>query len=373
MIPHFILRQNKGEYLIIRMGDEFHIIDCSEALTREKRLAVLESGCTPAQMQEMGLSGMTIPKSDIEALTVTGCAFQDDVIFYLSKKKLAFWFPKAYEQKKVDDFFRGIPRKQVKTRTRLKGGKNIDWRLKEQDEVCYQKLRPVGWVYNSLCVLICVYPFILNSLDIRFHGWLVFGMCLIAVVLDIVLPEYFSIIFYEDRTKRRIKIGGGRRAIRTRSIRLGPGMAGIIVMFGIVCDVHYNLVEQQVLLPALIMAAVGMILLVLFCREFQEELKERAAALLVYLCMAFAFNYLAFVPHFNYALAQEPNVMAAPITDRHISAGNSTSYYCTVMLPNGREMDVQVSSTEYGSLEPGDTLDIQYGTGFFGIEYAIDG
>ena len=95
MIPHFTLQRGKMEYLIIRMGDEFHIIDCDEALTKEKKRAILESGCTPAQMQQMGLSGMTIPKSDIQALTVTGCGFQDDVIFYLNKKKLAFWFPQA--------------------------------------------------------------------------------------------------------------------------------------------------------------------------------------------------------------------------------------------------------------------------------------
>ena len=41
MIPHFILRQNKGEYLIIRMGDEFHIVDCNESLTKEKRNTIL--------------------------------------------------------------------------------------------------------------------------------------------------------------------------------------------------------------------------------------------------------------------------------------------------------------------------------------------
>ena len=86
MIPHFILRQNKGEYLIIRMGDEFHIVDCNESLTKEKRNTILEYGCSPAEMLQMGLSGVTIPKSDIPALTVTRCGCQDDVIFYLKNR-----------------------------------------------------------------------------------------------------------------------------------------------------------------------------------------------------------------------------------------------------------------------------------------------
>ncbi len=87
MIPHFIIQKGKQEYLIIRSEDAFHLIDVNEALTREKRSTILESGCTPEQMQQMGLSGMTIPRGDISAVTVTGCGYQDEVIFYLGKRK----------------------------------------------------------------------------------------------------------------------------------------------------------------------------------------------------------------------------------------------------------------------------------------------
>lgn len=374
MIPHFTLQKGKEEYLIIRMGDEFHIIDCNEALTKEKRLAILEAGCTVAQMQEMGLSGMTIPRSDIQAITVTGCGFQDDVIFYLGKrKKLAYWFPKAYEQKKVDDFFRGIPRKQVKSRRRWKGGRNLDWRLKEQDDALYQKLRPVGWVYNLLCVLLCVYPFIRMEVHLNFHGWLVLGMCLIAVGLDVILPEYFSILFFEDKDIQRRQHGGGRKVLKTRSICLGYGLVVVLMIF-IMFSSKYNTVpDGQRLKVSLILTVAAFAGLLLLCREFQELLKENFGLLLTHMIFALALNWLILVPHFNHAFGCELTPFTAVIVDQHISDKQSDSYYCTVSLPDGRELDVQVTRTEYESLKPGDTLDLQFGTGFFGIEYAIDG
>ena len=249
----------------------FHIIDCDEALTKEKRNAVLESGCTPAQMQEMGLSGMTIPKSDIKALTVTGCGFQDDVIFYLNKKKLAFWFPQAYEQKRVDDFFRGIPRKMVKTRYRLKGGKHIDWRIREQNYETYRKLRVVGWIYNLLCAAIIIVPLVMGKLSLVPIGWCVLGMSVIAIALDFFLPEYFTILsIHDDRrfTKRKY----GQRQPKTRAINLGWGLLSVVLFFGLVCGGAYNFFDDFRVFPAALisMLVIGVPLL-LFVREFMEH------------------------------------------------------------------------------------------------------
>lgn len=370
MIPHFILQKGKQEYLIIRMGDDFHIIDCNEALTKEKRFAVLESGCTPAGMQEMGLSGMTIPKSGIKALTITGCGFQDDVIFYLSKQKLSFWFPQAYEQKKVDDFFRGIPRRMVKTRRRLKGGRDLDWRLKEQDDATYQRLRPVGWVFNLLCAVVCIYPFVIQRLPMKLHGWLVLGLCLTAVALDIFFPEYFSLILVDRHSVTKKRRKGGTRYLKTRAIRLSIGLMPVVGFFALLCTLDYHMVDWlRVLPPSLILTAVVYALLFLFCREFQEHLVEGL------FCMVFALilNFGGLVPYVNHCLGPELTPITAPIVDQHISGGRTTSHYCTVALPDGRELDVLVTGAEYDSYEIGDTMDLRFGTGFFGIEYAIDG
>lgn len=372
MIPHFTLQRGKLEYLIIRMGDEFHIIDCDEALTREKRFAILESGCTPAQMQEMGLSGMTIPKSDIKELTVTGCGFQDDVIFYLNnRKKLAFWFPQAYEQRKVDDFFRGIPRKMVKTRYRFKGGKNIDWRIREQNFELYQKLRPVGWVFNILCAATILVPLLLRRLLLRPIGWCVIGLSVVAIGLDLFLPEYFTIMSIQDSDRFSDRKYGQRKP-QTRAINIGFGLFCAVGFFALACGGEYCFFDDFRVLPvALISVLVIGIPLLLFVREFMEYF----TGWLVTLVLILIFNGFAFIPHFNHVLGPELTSCTATVVDTHSSTSSKghDRYYCDVVLPDGRELDVEVSGKEYDAAEPGDTMTLQVGTGFFGIDYAIDG
>lgn len=368
MIPHFTLRRGKQDHLIIRMGDEFHLIDCNEALTKEKRFVILESGCTPAEMQEMGLSGMTIPKSDIRALTITGYGVRDDVIFYLNQKKLAFWFPEPVDQKKADDFFRGIPRKMVKSRFPIKGGKNADWRIREQNYQLYKKLRPVGWVWNVLCPLVLFLPPLIVR-PIRM-GWTVVGLSMIAILLDIFLPEYFSIVWFQEDSRKGKKYG--QRPPQTRAVNLGIGLLILAAGFTLYIGGTYHLFDTFATFPvALAVTAVVCILLLVFAREFRENF----SAWLLTILFALIFNWAAFVPHFNHVLGPEPTPCTLPIVDTHIntSGRGADHYYCTVLLEDGRELDVKVSREEYEGTQVGDTLDVQIGTGFFGIDYGLDG
>lgn len=361
MIPHFILRQNKGEYLIIRMGDEFHIIDCNEALTKEKRNTILEYGCSPAEMMEMGLSGVTIPKSDIQALTVTGCGFQDDVIFYLGKKKkLSYWLPQAYEQEKMDDFFRGIPRKMVKTRRRLKGGKNLSWREREGNPETRRKLRPIGWIMNTLGVGLALLP-LLVRIPLGLHGGLVFVFCTAEVFLDMLFPEYFSLLI-EGKKERRENEG------LWVNLSFGMFLAMIPLLLRIGVSIH--LFDEFRFLPmALVMTLVTGAVLFLFCREFREEWGTG-------LCMmffVFVMSWMAYAPLLNHVLGPEPTPVTATIINQHTSGGKKTYYYCDILLPDGRELDVEVSRSEYDAYQIGDPMNLKLGEGFFGIEYAIDG
>ena len=372
MIPHFELVQGKSRFLVFRLGEDFHIIDCNEALTKEKRFAVLESGCTPDQMRDMGLSGTTIAKLDLTAITVTGCGPQDDVIFYLGKKKLGYRFAMSYEQKKVDDFFRGIPRKQYKTRYRLKGGRDLDWRLKEQDEAKYQKLRPVGWVYNSLCALIWLIPVVMQKLNLALIGWLVIGLCLVGVALDAVFPVYFSIIVIDGQPSELKWPRKARKKLKSRSINLGYGMLGTLLLFGIACNDQYQVLQEGLLLKMALLPSLVMALLLVFsCREFQEH-QEAFALLLLSAVIAVMLNFAAFIPHFNHILGPETESYEPPVVDKYSISGKNTSYYCEVQLPDGQIVRLNVTRAEYERLEMDDTMELQYGAGFFGLEYIID-
>ena len=113
-------------------------------------------------------------------------------------------------------------------------------------------------------------------------------------------------------------------------------------------------------------------LVTFLCREFLEH-PEGGWLFLFNLFFAFALNCAVLIPYVNHVYGPETTSLTLPVTDQYISSDRSgTRYYCTVTMPDGREKSIRVSKAEYDSYELGDMMELQYGEGFFGIEYAID-
>ena len=358
MIPHFELVRGKDRFLVFRLGADFHIIDINEALTREKRFAVLESGCTPEKMQEMGLSGTTIARSDLTAITVTGCGPQDDVIFYLGKKQLGYRFAMAYEQKKVDDFFRGIPRKQYKTRYRFRRG--LDWRAREQDLRLMPKFERIGLVYNTLCWGVFLGMLFTERKMFAVLFWAILVLVALGVFLNAAYPLYFAFYWYKGDNSKR---GKGK------AVHIG---LGIMIMFcaAVLRNPYVVLDWQKLIVPALVLGAVFGIGLYFLCRECREDV----SAWLVSLLLTVVFSGAVLIPHVNHMLGPELQVQSASVVSKSKTSGRRGAefYHVTLRFPDGDECTMKISYQQYQKVEKGDLWDVQVGEGFFGIEYAID-
>ena len=360
MIPHFELARGKERVLLFRMGEEFHIIDINEALTKEKRFAVLESGCTPAEMQEMGLSGMTIPRDDLNAITVTGCGPQDDVIFYLGKKELSYRFAVAYEQRKVDDFFRGIPRKQYKTRRRLRGGKGLDWRMREQD---FQKLpmfRRIGIAWNALCGLVIAGMLFTSREMFPIWFWVVLGVLFSGVYLNSRFELYFA--FYEYK-------GDSYDRKKGKVTHIGYGIL-LSILCLLVRSPYVVIRVQELIIPSLVLGGVLWLSLCFLCRECREDVLGWVLSL----ALVLMFVGGAVIPHVNHVLGPEPQTQVGTVISKQSSRGRrgGTHYQVNLRFPDGDKCGIDVSKMEYEAIQAGHTMDIPVGEGFFGIEYAID-
>ena len=358
MIPHFELVRGKERFLVFRLGADFHIIDINEALTREKRFAVLESGCTPAQMQEMGLSGTTIARSDLTAVTVTGCGPQDDVIFYLGKKQMSYRFAMAYEQKKVDDFFRGIPRVQYKTRYRFRRG--LDWRAREQDLKLLPKFSRIGTAYNILCCGVTVGMLIREWRLFALWFWVVLALVALGVYLNAAYPLYFAFYWYKGDDNRR---GKGKASY------IGFGL--FVVLMAAVLRAPYVVLDwQRLIVPALVLGAIFGIGLYFLCRECRED----GPGWLLTILLTVVFSGVVLIPHVNHILGPETEPQSASVISKHSSSTRrgGRRYYVTVRLRDGTDCDMQVNYQDYQDAEHGDTWEVQVGEGFFGIEYVID-
>ena len=358
MIPHFELVRGKERFLVFRLGADFHIIDINEALTREKRFAVLESGCTPAQMQEMGLSGTTIARSDLTAVTVTGCGPQDDVIFYLGKKQMSYRFAMAYEQKKVDDFFRGIPRVQYKTRYRFRRG--LDWRAREQDLKLLPKFSRIGTAYNILCCGVTVGMLIREWRLFALWFWVVLALVALGVYLNAAYPLYFAFYWYKGDDNRR---GKGKAS------HIGFGL--FVVLMAAVLRAPYVVLDwQRLIVPALVLGAIFGIGLYFLCRECRED----GPGWLLTILLTVVVSGMALIPHVNHILGPETEPQSASVVSKHSSSTRrgGRRYYVTVRLRDGTDCDMQVNYQDYQDAEHGDTWEVQLGEGFFGIEYVMD-
>ena len=359
MIAHFELVRGKERFLVFRLGADFHIIDINEALTREKRFVVLESGCTPIEMQEMGLSGTTIARSDLTAITVTGCGPLDDVIFYLGKKQMSYRFAMAYEQKKVNDFFRGIPRVQYKTRYRFRSG--LDWRAREQDLKLLPKFSRIGTAYNILCCGVTVGMLIREWRLFALWFWVALALVAMGVYLNAAYPLYFAFYWYKGDDNRR---GKGKAS------HIGFGL--FVVLMAAVLRAPYVVLDwQKLIVPALVLGAIFGIGLYFLCRECRED----GPGWLLTILLTVVISGVVLIPHVNHILGPETEPQSASVVSKHSSSTRrgGRRYYVTVRLRDGTDCDMQVNYQDYQDAEHGDTWEVQVGEGFFGIEYAIDG
>ena len=108
------------------------------------------------------------------------------------------------------------------------------------------------------------------------------------------------------------------------------------------------------------------LILGLFAREFRNK-GELVA--LGFLLLMFG---MGFVGQTNYLLdTGEKTVTQNTVLDTRVSSGRTTTYYCTVELPDGTELDVAVSKEMYKTLKAGDKVTLVTCPGSLGISYVF--
>ena len=367
MIPHIRLKKGKTEYLLIRDNRSFHIIDGDENLTEDKRKRILETCPDPAGMQAMGLSGMTIAISDLEGVVVHGCSVDSELVFHLEKMKLCYQLARRYEQRYMDNFFRGIPRAATPARRKVKGGNHKDWRMNEQDPAMR---RTMNWVKNTLdwTSVVLMIGLLIAMLKSRTWYDLLSVSAIVwtgaAVYLGVVHQEYFT--FLDDKEYKK---AGGKARVFHLWLPFGP-----LTMVFLRSMRQFQFFDDLAPLGIALIAGIITGLLVVF---FTEDLRRNighgflAVFVAVFLCVGIVMQG-------NHLLAREAfSYEQGTIMQMYIHSGGRRSrdhYNCVILLPDGRELTVDVGSqAEYDKYQVGGTLTIPIRTGAFGMEYGIYG
>ena len=115
-------------------------------------------------------------------------------------------------------------------------------------------------------------------------------------------------------------------------------------------------------------AGLGVLICVVFglwCREFADRTGDLLALLLLLaMFLSGPIGMVNGVLDFN-----KPAVYPVTVEDQHISSGKSTSYYCTILLPDGESFDLSVSKPDYDEINVGQQIVIAHHPGGLGIEY----
>ncbi len=144
-------------------------------------------------------------------------------------------------------------------------------------------------------------------------------------------------------------------------------LPALLPMFRTLSDFDF-LSWQPVLLWTLGMAAGIFAVFLLYLRPLMEKFSH--VLLVVILCLSFGFSA---VSQLNYLLDRaEPATSHTAVVDLHTSTSRSgTSYYVTVILPDGREMDIRTSEEHYAALAIGGRVTVYTYEGGLGLAHVV--
>lgn len=332
-----ILARDEKAYYIVKVGKRL------DYATEEW----LESqGVSEKLLKELQLPFEYIPKKAIQGVAISGSMVRQNVILHLKSNKRKLTLQRDYDPDWLEEYFKNIPRFIA---PKAKPEQSGDWREAKQDRALFEKLRFV----SPVCMVLGIVGSIGFALT---RHWAFFTLCLLLIALEfgllIGMPEYFT---YEiPKVARRkhvwelelpmtvmylILILSWRMNWLDNQLWAVGSVAGIavaVVLCGLIPDFRS---QQWAWLGVLIFGSLGGLVIIGTANEVYD-FSENSAYIL-------------------------------EVEDTHSNRGRRTSsYYCTVTLPDGREEDLHISRSLYKDLEAGDLVLVEVGEGFFGIEYA---
>lgn len=348
-IPWITCQKGSKTYLLARDQKSFYLIDVDRRLDHATEEWLAENGISDRMLQELALTYQRISADELHGVGIGGVDGGDSVYLYLkSGKRQQHILTLDYAEEDIDDFFGGMPRflaPEDKKRKRCPDG----WRKENRDPKRFSQLSPVGFVLTAVCGISSFGYLILDT----WPWYLISVLCLAATVaLDILFPAYFTL-----QLRRK-----GEKSVDAWDLTW-PWLAHGMV---IVLDTHMNWLNDGVFFLVLAVCGLGMLLLLLLAEEFKRDRSR-----LWEICLIAAFIGVFSAGHMNEAFDfSEPKTYTLQVEELTYSRSRrSRDYDCTVTLPDGRSVDIDISGSLYNELEVGDYVRVEHSVGALGIEY----
>lgn len=285
---------------------------------------------------------------------------------FLGRKKKSFVILDQVNPGQVHSFMAGVSNvtsERVAARNRrareLEKSENL-WLEENQDPELMKKMKTIGLIFSVYSYVVAA-VFLFFAKPYKLLSIACMAGCAVCIALEIKYPAYFTLI--------EAKKDAEKRGHKPR-IFLAPF---VILMATLVLrtmkDFSYKSWTGMVIGTAILTVVISLIL-GKYALEFRERKGDFAAIVLLVLFMS-----IGIVGQVNYLLDfSDGRIYYTEVVDQHVSTGKSTSYYCTVLLENGEEFEIQVSRDLYRQIGVGSWVKITTYDGGLGMEYvAITG
>ena len=233
--------------------------------------------------------------------------------------------------------------------------------MDDQDQNQQKKMKSIGTILSIYCYVVGG-AFIFLAKPYKLLSVACMAGCALCLVIYMKFPGYFTII---EAKKDAEKKGRKPRTI------IGIPYATVLyaLVFRSMKDFSFNSWTGLVIGTALLTVVISVILGKM--AKEHREWKENCALIVILIL----FMSSGVVGQLNYLLDfGDGRIYYTEVVDRHISSGKSTSYYCTVLLEDGEEFDIQVDREMYQQIGVGSWVKITTYEGGLGMEYvAITG
>lgn len=344
--PWVTCREGKKIMLLAKDEKAYYIIEVGKNLDYATEEWLEQQGISEALLKELQLSFTFIPKTALRGVAFTGCDAGEELYLYMKSEKKKLTLELDYSAAWMDAFFTGIPR-MTAPKKKAVGAKG--WRSERQDQQLYHRLRFVAPAFLIVSIALGV-GYLMTG------HWVFHMLCLLdlfaQIGLALAMPAYFTIYLPKGAKIQNVwdlewsflavtvflllRARGGWLSYEALWYAVPIGAVFGAVVYWRVVDFHY----EKWSLPAVVLLS------------------------------AFGFFFLAGQINSVYDF-KEPQSYVLEVEDLDFSSGRrSRNYYCTVTLPDGREVRLNISRTLYLELEEGDYVRVEYSTGALGIEYA---
>lgn len=349
-------------YQMIRSGDRLYFVRVGGELSGLD-VSLMKTDFSDEAVLAKGPKDFFIVSSEIDEITckygkAIGTQMENcgEIKIRTRQKRYAFVVLDHVAQEKIETLFNGLPFAVIKKKKPAAPAPV----LTEEEKSILPKLKKACLVLTVLAVIAGAAFFFLPIGPVVYR--VLSAVCIIipAVTFGLYI-KFNNLLSIEDKGNDDPMFKKSRVNI-TIPLLIPSAALGVRTIYDFDVTGWVSLIVWSV-------AVIAVMLLVMF--KFTKEYKRKKSVIFMIIFVILYYAPSAVMQINGLYDYSTPVVYSTSLIEKHISEGrNSTRYYFTVELENGKEKDLGVTREYYKTQEPGETVVVVEQSGLLGIDYA---